>query len=302
MVMVAVALVPTFRFTAMRTIIPLTQTLSVKPLRGGAYWISGGISNTGFIVGDTGVIVIDTQMFLPTAKRQLAAIARVTSNPVNAIILTHSDPDHIDGLPAYPRGIEIISQENTKAEMRHVVQDPNSNGFPPSPEIRDYMPTSTVRNLEKVVLDGVPLVLIHTASAHTDGDLAIYLPLQRIVFAGDLVTPAVGRYPGIHLDKHGSSLGWCEFLKAILALDADTYVSGHGDLLSKDELTKRLQASEARRAEIETLFDQGKTLKEAKAALHDEPLKGMARMFPTFTETTYQELAAQRSAVGSNTK
>ena len=183
-----------------------------------------------------------------------------------------------------------------------MVQDPNSNGFPPSPEIRDYMPTSTVRNLKKVVLDGVPLLLIHTASAHTDGDLAIYLPLQRIVFAGDLVTPAVGRYPGIHLDKHGSLLGWCEFMKAILALDVDTYVSGHGDLLSKDELTKRLHASEARRAEIKTLFDHGKTLKEAKAALHDKPLKGMARMFPTFTETTYQELAAQRSAVGSNTK
>jgi alkyl sulfatase BDS1-like metallo-beta-lactamase superfamily hydrolase len=52
----------------MRTIIPFTQKLSVKPVRANVYWVSGGISNTGFIIGDTGVIAIDTQMFLPTAR------------------------------------------------------------------------------------------------------------------------------------------------------------------------------------------------------------------------------------------
>ncbi len=290
--------IPAVRYAVLSTILPLTENLKVMPLRGGVYWVSGGIANTGFVVGDNGVVVIDPQMFMPTAKKELADIAKITSKPVNAIILTHSDPDHINGLPAYPRNLPIIAQENAKAEIEHVVQDPKSNGFPPPPEIRDYVPTRTVGRLEDVTLDGVSMTLIHTGPAHTDGDLVIFLPSQRIVFAGDLITPAIGAYPGIHLDKGGSSLGWIEFMKVILNLDADIYVSGHGELLSKATLMERLKASEERRAQIKTLFDEGKTLKEIKATLHDVPLKGTASQFPTFIATTYQELTAEKTPAG----
>ncbi len=297
LVLAAVAFkqIPAFRYALLSAILPRTESLKVMPLRGGAYWVSGGIANTGFVIGDNGVIVIDPQMFMRTSRTELADIAEITPKPVNAIILTHSDPDHINGLPAYPRNIPIIAQENAKTEIEHVVADPNSNGFPPPPEIRDYVPTHTVGNLESMVLDGVPVTLIHTGPAHTDGDLVIFLPSQKIVFAGDLITPAIGLYPGIHMDKHGSSLGWIEFMKAILALDADIYVSGHGELLSKATLEDRVKASEERRAEIKVMFDQGKTLSQIKSALHDVPLKGTAAQFPTFIETTYQELTAEKS-------
>lgn len=298
----ALAQIPAVRFAVLRTAIPLTETLSVAPLRGDAYWVTGGICNTGFVVGATGVIAIDSQMFVSTAKKELAEIAKITPKPVIVMILTHSDPDHINGLPAYPRGIEIIAQANANAEIQHVVQDPTSNGFPPPPDIKYYVPTRTVRDTESMVLDGVSVVLIHTGPAHTDGDLAIFLPSQKIVFAGDLLTPAIGAYPGIHLDKHGSSLGWFESMKAILALDADIYVPGHGQILSKDRLIDRLKGSEERRAQIKALFDQGKTLKEIKAMLKDVPLKGAASRFPTFTETTYQELTAEKSSAASTVK
>ena len=287
--------VPAVRYAVLSTILPLTEKLKIMPLRGGVYWVSGGIANTGFIVGDNGVIVIDPQMFMPTARKELTDLAKITSKPVNAIILTHSDPDHINGLPAYPRNIPIIAQENAKTEIEHVVADPRSNGFPPPPEIRDYVPTHTVGNQESLVLDGVPITLLHTGPAHTDGDLVIFLPSQKIVFAGDLITPAIGPYPGIHMDKHGSSLGWIEFMKAILALDADIYVSGHGELLSKATLQERLKASEERRAQIKTLFNQGKTLSQIKTLLHDVPLRGAASQFPTFVATTYQELTDEKT-------
>jgi glyoxylase-like metal-dependent hydrolase (beta-lactamase superfamily II) len=296
---VCLAQIPAMRFMALRMVLPLTVTLSVTPLRDGAYWVRGGISNTGFVIGATGVVVIDSQMFVRTAKKELEDIAKITPKPVNAIILTHSDPDHINGLPAYPRGIEIIAQENAQAEIQQVVKDPNSNGFPPPADIKYYLPTHTVRDTEDMVLDGVSIVLIHTGAAHTDGDLAIYLPTQKIVFAGDLITPEIGAYPGIHLNKHGSSVGWFESMKAILALDADVYVPGHGEMLSKDTLKDRLKSSEERRAEIKALFDQGKTLREIKASLKDVPLKGSASRFPTFVETTYQELADEKSSTSS---
>ncbi|MEO5734448.1 MAG: MBL fold metallo-hydrolase [Rubrivivax sp.] len=294
--------IPAVRFLVLRTAIPLTQTLSVSPLRGGAYWIAGGVSNTGFVVGDTGVIVIDTQMFIPTARKQIEAIAKITPKPVKVIILTHSDPDHINGLPAYSRGLEIIAQEEAKKEMQGFVTDPAANRFPASADIQYYIPTRTVNSSETTVLDGVPVVLIHTAAAHTDGDLAVYLPTQKVVFAGDLLTPAIGPYPGIHLNKHGSSLGMFASIKAILALDADTYIPGHGEILTNDEFRRRLKASEERRDQIKVLFDRGRTLKEIKAALNDVPLKGAASQFPTFIETTYQELTDEKAPAASKSR
>ena len=264
--------------------------LSLHALPGGTYWVGGGVSNTGFVIGDKGVIAIDAQYFAITAKNELSEIARITPKPVNVIILTHSDPDHINGLPAFPAGAEIIAQENAKAEMVQALADLHPAFTKPPAELKDYLPTHTVKNREDLSLDGIRVILIHTAPAHTDGDLVVFLPAQRLVFAGDLLAPAVGPYPGIHLEKHGSSLGWIESVKAMLALDADIFISGHGSSLSRPEVAARLAAAETRRAEIKTLVDEHKSLEEVKEALHDVPLTGAAARFPTFTETTYQEL------------
>ncbi len=276
------------------------QTLAVMPLSGGAYWVSGGISNTGFIIGTSGVIVIDAQTFLPAARTVLADIARLTPKPVNAIILTHSDPDHINGLPAFPRGIEIIAQDNAKRDIERVITDPRSNGLPPAPEIKDYVPTHTVGASEQLTLDGVLLSLIHTGPAHTDGDLIVYVPAQKLVYAGDLLAPAVGPYPGIHLAKNGSSLGWIRSIEAMLALDADRFVTGHGGVMTRAEVEDRLHVGERRRAEIKAMVDRHMTLTEVQTALHDARLPGLASRFPTFVETTYAELTGDgRPDVGS---
>lgn len=267
--------------------------LTVTQLAPGDYLVSGGISNAGFIVGDDGVIAIDAEIFVPLAKAELAEIAKLTPKPVNAMILTHSDPDHINGLPAFPQGMTIIAQANAVAEIQGAIADPTSNGLPPPAEIRDYAPTHSVQSREELTLDGVRLILIHTAPAHTDGDLIIFVPKSRLVYAGDLLTPAIGPYPGIHLNKHGSSLGWMASVRAMLALDADVFVSGHGEPLHRADVKARLQAAEQRRAEIVTMVGKGMTLAEIKLALHDAPLPGPAARFPTFIETTYQELTAK---------
>ncbi|MES2258158.1 MAG: MBL fold metallo-hydrolase [Pseudomonadota bacterium] len=267
---------------------PVNPPLTIKPLRGGAYWVEGGIANTGFVVGDKGVIVIDAQMFVDAAATVQAEIAKITPKPVSQIILTHSDRDHVLALPAYPAGTPIIAHEHTRADMLAASADPAAR--PASRELKNFLPTRTVTKREDLVLEGVRVTLLNTASAHTDGDLAVYLPAQKIVFAGDLVTPGIGDYPGIHLCKRGSSLGWIQSLEAVLALDADTYISGHGEPLTRAELQTRVDAAKVRRSQIQALVGQGKSLVEVKAALHDVPLLGLAARFPTFVETTYQEL------------
>lgn len=272
------------------TLLSAVKPLDVKPVRDGVYYVTGGMSNSGFIVGDTGVIVIDAQMFEPAANKVLKDIAKITPLPVNTMILTHSDPDHVNGLPAYPRGIEIIAQDNTRDEMQAALDNPGENHTPTPPELKDYLPTKNVKDNESLVVDGVQLNLLHIAPAHTDGDLIVYLPAKRIVFAGDILTPGSGPYPGIHLAKHGSSLGWIKTMQALIALDANIYISGHGEPLNRDELKARLESAVQRRDEIERLVAQHKSLDEVKAALNEPAPSGAAKLFPTFTETTYQEL------------
>lgn len=272
----------------------MTAPLSVMALRGGVYWVSGGVPNTGFVVGEGGVVAIDAQTFVPTARRELAEIAKITAEPVNAIILTHSDPDHINGLPAFPVGSQIIAQENAKAEIQAGLNNPHPGGMPSPPALKDYVPTLVVGDSKDLVLDGVRFELMHVAPAHTDGDLIVYLPVQKIVFAGDLLTPGMSAYPVIHLNKGGSSLGWIKSAKAMMALDADIFISGHGDRLDKAQLAQRIKDAEARRRQVQDLVAQGESLDQIKAAL-DGGLQpsGDGAQFPSFAETTYQELTSK---------
>lgn len=276
--------------TKLLTVYAAVAPLTVNPVREGIYSVSGGMANSGFIVADSSVIVIDAQMFAPSAKKVLDAISAITPKPVRTIILTHSDPDHVNGLPAYPRGLEIIAQENAGPEMQEALQNPLMNTTSTPAELKNYLPTKTIKSDEVVVVDGVTLELIHITPAHTDSDLIIYLPSQEVVFAGDILTPGFSKYPGIHLNKHGSSLGWIKTMQALIALNAQVYVSGHGEPLERADLEERLQAAIQRRGEIERLVAQHKSLDEVKAALNDPPPQGLAKIFPTFTDTTYQEL------------
>jgi cyclase len=261
--------------------------LSVKLIRGGVYWTAGGDGgNTGFIVGQDGVFVIDAKTTPESAKEMLAEIAKVTLKPVTHVILTHSDGDHVNGLAGFPKGLTIIAQEGCKKEMEESLSGPR-----PAP--RDYIPTHTVGKRESLVIDGVRAQLLHWVPAHTSGDLITYLPDQKIVFVGDIIS-SNATYAGVHLEKNGSTAGWIETVKGILALDADTFVTGHGELQTKADLQKKLAVTEERRAKIKELVAQGKSLDEAKKALGDtdkETRLPNGLVFPTFTENVYKELS-----------
>lgn len=286
----AVALVTVASLGTFATVVKAqgqTPPLSVKPLSGGVYWTQGGAGgNTGIIVGKDGVIVVDAKTTPESAKEVLAEIAKITPKPVTHVIITHSDVDHVNGLAAFPKGLTIISQENCKKEM-----EASLNTARPAP--RDYLPTHTVDKKETLTIDGVRFELLHFAPAHTSGDLIVYLPQQKIVFTGDIVTTN-GPYPLIHLEKHGSSEGWIQTTKGIVALNADTFVPGHGGLQTKADVQKRLADVQERRAKIKEMVAAGKSLDEIKAALGESappPAAPGAPQFPTFTEVVYKELS-----------
>ena len=252
--------------------------LTMKQLKPNVWvGLGGSGGNSTIIIGQTGVIVVDAKQTEQGAKDLLAEIAKITPKPVKTVILTHSDGDHVNGLVAYPVGIEIIAHENNKKELQAAI-DSGARGAPP----KDRLPTRvTTKEKEATTIDGVKLELYHFAPAHTSGDLMVYLPNEKIVSTGDIiVTNRADDNPNVHFEKNGRTDGWLTTVKGLIKLNADTYVTGHGDLLMKADLQRKFDATTARRNKIAEMIKEGKTLDQVKAALPDAPAPGAAPAAP----------------------
>jgi glyoxylase-like metal-dependent hydrolase (beta-lactamase superfamily II) len=131
------------------------------------------------------------------------------------------------------------------------------------------------KNKETMTIDGVKLELYHWAPAHTSGDLVVYLPAEKIVATGDIVvTNRADDNPNVHFEKNGSTEGWLANVKGMIGLNAETYVTGHGGLVTRADLQRKLDATTQRRAKVAAMVKEGKTLEEIKAALPDAPAPG----------------------------
>ena len=265
------------------------QPLKVTKVKDNVYWVQGGVgSNDGFIVGTTGVVLVDTKTTVDSEKAVIAEIAKVTPKTVNTVMITHSDGDHVNGLAAFPAGLTIIAQENCKKEM-----EASASGRNPAPQ--DRLPTKTYAKTDKLTADGVHIRLYHWANGHTSGDTIVYLPDEKIVFGGDLL---VTNRPDtlIHLEKNGSAAGWIENAKGMVGLDADAYLTGHGEMMTKADVQKKLAFIEDKYKKIKTMTAQGKSLDEIKTSLGEPtaappPNPNGAPPAATLTEVIYKEVA-----------
>ena len=262
---------------------PAPAPFMTHQLKPNVYWVEGGGGNSGVIIGDKGVIVVDAKTTPQGGKELLDNIAKITPKPVTTVILTHSDGDHVNGLASFPAGITIIAHENNKKEQQTALAA-GGRGAPPA----DHLPTQVVsKNKDNLKIDGVKVELLHWAPAHTSGDLVVYFPDEKVVFTGDIIATQLPD-PLIHLEKNGSSEGWITTTKGIVGLNADEFVPGHGNVQTKADVEKRLKDAEAKRAKIKELVAQGKSLDEIKVAVGDQPA-AQAR-FASFTEVVYKEL------------
>ena len=244
-----------------------TPTITMKMLKPDVWEGVGDGGNSTIIIGKTGVIVVDAKQTNAGAKELLAQIAKITPKPVKTVIITHSDGDHLNGLVAYPTGIKIIAHENNKKEQQAALTA-GGRGAPPADRLPNEVPT---KRKESMTIDGVKLELYHFAPAHTSGDLVVYQPATKIVSTGDVVMNRADDNPNVHFEKNGSVEGWLTNVKGMIALNADIYVTGHGDLATKADLQRKFDATTQRRNKIAAMVKEGKTLDQIKEALPDAP-------------------------------
>jgi glyoxylase-like metal-dependent hydrolase (beta-lactamase superfamily II) len=265
-----------------------SATIKAERIADNIYVVKGGVANTGFVVAENGVLAIDAEMTVDSAKQMIGEIRRVTSKPLAKIFLTHSDGDHVSGLSGFPQGLEIISSAKTREEMAEAFRAPEMEA------LQDYLPTRTFT--DRMDLDFPPerIQLLYFGPAHTSGDSVAFFPARKLVFVGDLVF--IGRDPLIHRSKGGSSSGLIKTLQALLKLDAERYVPGHGNIVSKSEIETVLHSLQEKQNKIRSLIQEGKSLEEVKASfgIKDGPAKPGGFRFPSLVETIYLELSERQ--------
>jgi cyclase len=141
----------------------LPNPMEAHQLKSDVYWVEGGGGNSTVIVGDKGVIVVDTKVSKAAGGELLANIAKITSKPVTTVILTHSDGDHSNGLAAFPPGIKIIAQDGANKELLAAV----AKGGPGAISA-DHLPTQIITQpKETLTIEGETIELFHWVPAHT---------------------------------------------------------------------------------------------------------------------------------------
>lgn len=194
---------------------------------------SEGRPNAGFIVTPGGVVVIDALASPAQGRALVRTIRTVTREPIRWLVLTHHHPDHHFGAvvlrragarviahPDVATGVDEQSREAAESAWTLVVGKAQMAGF----RYAD-VPDVAVTSADTLRLGGTTIVIAHPwqGSAHTAGDLIVWLPTERVLFAGDLLIE-----DGVTMVVDGSSRGLVAALDALAALEPRVAVPGHG--------------------------------------------------------------------------
>jgi cyclase len=259
---------------------PGPEPILLTPIRGEIYMVKGGSgANTGLYAGPTKVFAIDAKMDAPSARDMVGSIGHFTDKPLGAVLITHSDRDHVDGLAGFPEGVTTVSHESARREMDAAFSDA---------ALRARLPQITFSERAVLYDDSARIEMLYFGPAHTSGDAVVYFPDQKVVFTGDLLF--VGRDPLIHLAKNGTSFGLVKVLRKMLELDADTFVPGHGDVAGRSDVEAEIRSLEEKQAAVKALVDAGKTLDDVKKQFGVQE----GGRWPSLVEVIYTELTEKK--------
>ena len=263
-------------------------------------------STSGFVIGTRGVWMWDA-LRSDVATRLREDIRKLTPLPVRYIINSHHHWGLVLGNAAFPEAT-IVAHENTRTKM---IEDPPQAQIARQAESPEEARRNIARHVtlpvrlpdltytERLVFhDGErELQVTHLGKAHTDNDSVLFLPRERILFAGDLL-------PGLHGPGSQQDAVFRDFVPSIdkaLALDFDTIVPGRGDKLgTKQDLREFRQYLIDLIHDVQAFVDRGASVEETLAGLKvpayiDRP-QGAAfkRQWAVIVQRAHAELAAEK--------
>ena len=208
------------------------KKVSFDKLSDNAYaYTAEGDPNTGIIVGDDAVMVVDTQATPVMAADVIRRIREVTDKPIKYVVLSHYHAVRVLGASAYKAQEVIASRDTYDLIVERGEQDKASeigrfprlfNAVESVPPGMTW-PTMTFSGKMTVWLGKLEVQLLQLGRGHTKGDTVAWLPEQKILFSGDLVEFDATPYAG---DAYFGD--WPATLDAIAALAPQKLVPGRG--------------------------------------------------------------------------
>lgn len=233
---------------------------------------TGGFSRIGANVvaieaGDAWV-VFDTHLG-PMAKGAFKQVKSIKDMPVRYAFNSHWHPDHSGGNAAFTDEAEIVSHENVRSVLAQVHEGFGLTGPGSYREYkaiaREALPETVIGGQSTFSVGALQLNVVHYPSAHTNGDLVLFVDQLKIVALGDLVWPA--GFPFIDVHSGGSANGVQEALKTIIARTDEQYlyIIGHGDPFTADQLREYTNMVEKTIDHVEGKKVDGYTLERIQA-------------------------------------
>jgi glyoxylase-like metal-dependent hydrolase (beta-lactamase superfamily II) len=235
--------------------------------------------NCGFVVGERGVLVIDTRATPRLARDLVAAIRSVTDKPVRHIFLSHYHAVRVLGTAAFEPRPTVIASAGTRQwihERGQADYDSERGRFPRLFQGHDEIPGLTRPDIvfeDHLVIDmgGFDVELKHIGRGHSGGDSVAWLPRQKVLFAGDLVENRCAVYAG-----DGYLREWSATLSRLDALDPHVLLPGRGAPLP-DAASARaaIAATRAFLDAVWTNVEQGRSLGLTRRAIYEATRKAM---------------------------
>jgi cyclase len=265
----------------------LTAAPRVEPLGPRLYaYVSDNdhSANSTFLVGQHGILVVDTGLDAVEGRKLLAEIRKLSPLPIQFIVNTHYHPDHQGGNAVVgPDAIVISSpftRDRTLQLLAHLRETQSQAAASDSAAPLVFrVATETLTQHLTIYLDQDPVEITAPGPGHTMGDVYVFFPNQRSVAAGDLFmnssSPAMDQ---------GSTANWIHTLDAILALPADRFIPGHFDVGSREVFTRFRDYLADLFAQVKRLHDSGATLGQVRQQI-DMKKYADFRQYPQFQAT-----------------
>jgi glyoxylase-like metal-dependent hydrolase (beta-lactamase superfamily II) len=192
-----------------------------------------GDPNSGVIIGDDSVMVIEAQATPRLANKVIEEIRKVTDKPISHLVLTHYHAVRVLGASAYGAD-QIIMSDTARAMVAERGQEDWDSEFERFPRLFEgyesipglTWPTTTFNDAMTVYLGKRRVDIMHLGRAHTAGDAVIWVPDQEVMFTGDIV-----EYHSAYYCGDGHLTEWGHTLDNIAAFEPQAIAPGRGNAL-----------------------------------------------------------------------
>ena len=239
------------------------KVVEVEKLRDNLWMLKGGGGNTAVFVRTDGITVVDTKN-PGWGQPILDQIKKISDKPITTIINTHTHGDHVSGNVEFPATVEVIVQENTKANMQEMrgATGIAQNG-PPTNIFKANngrgMPSKTFKDKMTIGKGADEIDLFYFGRGHTNGDAWVVFPAIRLAHAGDIFSGK--NIPLLDANNGGSGVAIGDTLtRASKTLkNIDTIITGHSTTMTMADLAEYAEFNKDFMKDVQAAKKAGKT-------------------------------------------